>query len=263
MTKCTHCLRSAELFLCTRCQTELRDTLNDLPGWITALQEDAWGQTRMGESVRRSTDLGSPALCKLGPSGSFARSPGQLLVYTHSVAVEWTRDLCETRGVEIPILSTSGLMRWLSRHVTAIASDPGAAVCYREIQEIRADIEARVDRPCSPLFAGICPTEGCAAELVIPPGGVKQFQCRGCGSIHLVHELLTRRLNEAPPDLLFTAGEVLIVMNMLRMPVPERTWRRWRAQGHVQPAGELYGERAYRIQDVREMRLKWSHRRAG
>jgi hypothetical protein len=76
--------------------------LHALPGWITALNEEINGETRKGTSVRRSTDLGSPALCRLGKDGSFRGGPGQQLVYTHSVLVEWVRDICEQRGIEVP-----------------------------------------------------------------------------------------------------------------------------------------------------------------
>jgi hypothetical protein len=273
MTKCTNCARSSELFLCPRCITELRDTLRDLPGWVTALQEDAWGQTRHGESVRRSTDKGSPALCKLGKDGSFKRSPGQWLVYTHSVAVEWTRDVCETRGIEVPELDTRGLLRWLARNVAALASDQGAAVAYREFKQIRETIERIVDRPRSPLFVGRCPTwmgtagldivaQQCPADLVISPEA-KHVRCRECKETYSVADLVEWRLDEAPPDLLFTASEVLDIMDIIRKPVPESTWRRWRATGQVEAVGELYGEPAYRIQDVREFRKKWTRAKAG
>jgi hypothetical protein len=257
LTACTNCARTAELWLCNRCQTNLRALLNDLPGWITALQEDAYGQTRHGQSARRSTDKGSPALCKLGKDGSFKRSPGQWLLYTQSVAVEWAADVCETRNTPIPALDTIGFIRLLARHVNTIAHDPAAHVAYREFEQIRDTIERLVDRPRSPLFAGPCPEKDCGAELVIPPAA-KHFQCRDCKATHLVHELVSRRLDEIPPDLLFTASEVLVVMDIIRTPLPERTWRRWRAAQHVQAAGELYGEPAYRIQDVRNFRKKWT-----
>lgn len=92
---CTHCTRpSPDAFLCNTCIGRLRQMLTDLPGWITTLEEAVHGQTRLGESVRRSTEKTGPMLCNLEAS--------ELLDYTRSVLVEWVRDICETRGMEVP-----------------------------------------------------------------------------------------------------------------------------------------------------------------
>lgn len=246
---------------------ELRDELRDMPGWIAALDEEIHGQTRKGSSVRRSTDKGSPALCRLSKHGSFRGSPGQQRVYTHSVLVEWVRDVCETRGVEVPQLDTGDLSLWLARHVTAIAADPGFSVCYREIKQIRSDIERIVDLPQSPRCYGACPTvfdgeQVCGTALVVAPGA-KTVECDGCGATRTIEELIRLRLGD--PYALYTASEVLLIMasDYLREPVAESTWRRWRASKQVKPAGQLYGEPGYCIEDVREFRRKWTRKRVG
>jgi hypothetical protein len=92
--KCTQCTKPADLFLCGRCIAELRESLQSLPDWLQALEEAVNGQTRLGESVRRSTEKTGPMLCNLEAS--------ELLTQTHAVLVEWVRDICETRGVEVP-----------------------------------------------------------------------------------------------------------------------------------------------------------------
>jgi len=274
MTNCTNCRRQSDLYLCSRCQKDLTAILRDLPGWLTALQEDAYGQTRHGESVRRSTDKGSPALCKLGPDGSFKRSPGQWLTYTHSVAVEWAADVCETRGIPIPALDTTGFIRLLARHVNTIANDKAAHVAYREFEQIRDTIMRIVDRPRSPLFVGLCPTVTAfrnetlwPVSLVIAPGAT-HVKCRDCKETYAVRDLIKWRLDDLPDDVMFTAGEILDIMALIDTPIPERTWRRWRygwpgRPAPIQPVGELYGEPAYRIQDVREFRTKWTREKAG
>jgi len=77
-------------------------------------------------------------------------------------------------------------------------------------------------------------------------------------AVRTVDELIALRL--ADPYALFTSAEVEIIMasEYVREPVPERTWRRWKAMRWVEPAGELYGEPGYRIEDVRGMRRKWT-----
>lgn len=101
---CANCdAKTADTYGCNRCTAELRTMLTGLPRWLTHLEEAATGQTRLGESARRSTEKGSPALCRLGPKGDFRDSPGELLERASAVLVEWVRDICETRGVKVPI----------------------------------------------------------------------------------------------------------------------------------------------------------------
>ncbi|MEZ0366790.1 hypothetical protein ACAG26_24255 [Mycobacterium sp. pUA109] len=103
---CTVCTAKTDLFLCGRCKGELRSTLSGLvrgpaytnghygAGGLAFLLQAAHGQTRLGESARRSTDKGSPMLCNLRAS--------ELLANVSNFLSTWIRDICETRGVEIP-----------------------------------------------------------------------------------------------------------------------------------------------------------------
>lgn len=76
MTECQRCSGRSQLFLCPGCVEELgemlyglvgRESLNSLTGetcrsagWISLLEDAAHGQTRLGVSVRRSTELSGP-----------------------------------------------------------------------------------------------------------------------------------------------------------------------------------------------------------
>jgi hypothetical protein len=167
-------------------------------------------------------------------------------------------------------MATSDLALWLARHVTAIASDPGFAVCYREIRQITADIERIVDLPPASRCYGACPTvltdnngeRVCNTEIVVAPGA-KTVQCHGCQATRTVEELIALRLGD--PYALYTASEILQIMasEYVLEPIPDSTWRRWRAKNFVVPAGRLYGEPGYSIEEVRGMRRKWTRAKAG
>jgi hypothetical protein len=261
MSECANCRRQSDLFGCKRCQDTLRGWFYDTPGWITALLEAVHGETRLGESVRRSSEKTSPMLCNLDASAQLA--------YARSVLNEWTRDLCETRGLQTPDLVDGDLAIWLAHNVTAIACDQGFGVCFLEVKQMLEDIEHLVDRPKSPALNTSCPAmltvgygeQVCGAYLTLLPEE-DSVRCHNCKATHQVHELTELRLDAVPNDLLFTATEILDIMAMIRRPIPESTWRRWRQLKQVMPAGELYGEPAYRIQDVRDFRKKWTRDKA-
>lgn len=80
MAECAHCSAKTQLHLCTRCQSDLKDTLHglaigqELPNgrysrpWITCLEDAVHGDTRLGESARRSTERNSPLPVHLAAS---------------------------------------------------------------------------------------------------------------------------------------------------------------------------------------------------
>jgi hypothetical protein len=107
MTECQRCAGKSQLFLCGPCQADLRDMLLGLAqgqilptgqrgaGWLEYLEDAALGRTRLGESARCSTERNTPLPFHLGAS--------QLLSNVHAMLVRWVQDLCESRGVEVPV----------------------------------------------------------------------------------------------------------------------------------------------------------------
>lgn len=53
MTKCKRCERATDLFVCKDCISELRKRLADLPWWIDRLTETAVGQANLGDGARK------------------------------------------------------------------------------------------------------------------------------------------------------------------------------------------------------------------
>jgi hypothetical protein len=95
MSACQHCgSRANDAFLCRQCATDLREMLEGLPRWLAYLSDAAHGQTRLGESARRSGDLTSPMPVHLGASALYRQ--------VHNTLSRIMQEICESRGVEIP-----------------------------------------------------------------------------------------------------------------------------------------------------------------
>ncbi|PQM45681.1 hypothetical protein C1Y40_04125 [Mycobacterium talmoniae] len=263
---CTVCDAKTDLFLCRTHVAAVRSMLTGLcvgpeldnghrgAGWLTWLVQAAHGQTRLGESARRSTDKGSPMLCNTRASG--------LLATVRNMLSTWIRDLCEMRGVVCELANPSevAMAAWLLKHVDAIALHPGADEFYDELEQRVKEIDRMINRPKSPVELGRCPTlltEGygqrqCTANLVARPAD-RQIQCPSCKTTYDVEKLIHDRLDEAK-DWLFSEREVLDIMDGIGEPIPRRTWRSWRANGKLIDRSETGSEPRYWISDVRELR---------
>lgn len=105
MTDCTVCSAKSQLWLCNRCQTELRSMLDGLAignplgngrrsrPWLVCLQDAAEGSTRLGESARRATDQTQPMPFNERASDELGKVEGMLGT--------WVRHICESRGIEV------------------------------------------------------------------------------------------------------------------------------------------------------------------
>jgi hypothetical protein len=106
MTNCTHCQRKAQLFLCGTCHNELRNLLDGLtqgqqlagqhrePGYLHYLEDAALGQTRLGVSVRHSTDYTTPL--------PYNRNASQLLDDFQTFLSGIVNQLCTAKGALPP-----------------------------------------------------------------------------------------------------------------------------------------------------------------
>lgn len=190
----------------------------------------------------------------------------ELLDYTRSVLVEWIRDICETRGVEVPaIAEVAEMALWLAKNVSAIASDEAADVCLREIREIVRDIEQVIDRPASRRYCGPCPAvvkdgDGrdrvCGTALKAHGDDVSvECMARNCRATHNVEELFVRQINTTD-GYLFTMDELAgLVLPAVGEYVPRRTLQHWVAKRRLHPRDHtLDGEPKYLLADVRKLR---------
>jgi hypothetical protein len=82
------------LFLCNACTSDLHVMLVGLPKFLGYLADAAHGQTRLGESARRSGDLTSPMPVNLPASALYQQ--------VHNTLSRIVQEICEIRGVPLP-----------------------------------------------------------------------------------------------------------------------------------------------------------------
>lgn len=185
MTKCKRCERATDLFVCKACISELRKRLADLPWWLDRLTETAVGQAHLGEGARRGErrdvlhgddtldshiepfprdkdttptardhrDRYRSALWHALALGRVNGRASDELDRIHNALSTTIRDMCETRGIEVP--------EFRARAVTP-ASEPDAAP------------------PAAPDIAGP-PVPGlCARCFVILPTSATESLCEEC-----------------------------------------------------------------------------------
>lgn len=162
-------------------------------------------------------------------------------------------------------MNAHALALFLAHNTHAIAANQHAATCYNDIQHAINEIERLINRPIQPIECGPCPTLDknqniCAVGLSAKRGEI-EVCCWKCKTTYNIERLIQKRLNEVP-NLMFTTTQVLRVMARIGEPIPDSTWRRWRAQGTIQPAGELYGEPSYNLDDVRKQRRNYTRAHA-
>lgn len=285
-TKCQHCHRKSQLWLCGNCISELRSKLTSLvhggkmpngqysPGWIEHLRETRLGLTRLGELVRHTRGDRSVRLNQHA-SQLFDRVRNTLAALLN---------VCEQRGMSIPDLQTvETAALWLAENVNHIATHETAGDTYHLIDQLVKDIEKCVDRPLSRQFCGPCPAEvgaghnddcdrahphECGIALMARRDD-KTVKCPSCGAVHDVEELRSELLADLRHDeRCFTRGELLMVLQYLGESVPARTFHNWVNDGKLtaavykRPDGGFDTWRspaakpAYKLRDVLELRAE-------
>jgi hypothetical protein len=104
VTSCQQCARKSQTFICTTCQAELKQMLEGLAigfpldtgrrsrPWLQCLEDAALGDTRLGESARRSTDRTTPV--------PFGEKASDLLADVYSVLAGWFQTILNRKGNE-------------------------------------------------------------------------------------------------------------------------------------------------------------------
>lgn len=281
-TRCVRCGGAATTMACKRCTDRLRSLLAELPWWLDELETTVTGQARMGSSVRRTPryrqaldgeaypiaelpDDGSDNLPKARHEreqavlrdalarGRVNARASELSEKVHAVLAMWVRDLCETRGIELPRFDRSTMLaRWLHANVTVIAASEDFDLLFTEIAEIRRDIERVIDRPVSPRLLGPCPGDGsstrpCGSALRSRPRDT-EVTCEKCGAVHDIDELIADHLHNEG-NYLVSQSNLLFLMAARGTPIPGRTFREWRRTKRI-PEAFVSGEPRYRLADA-------------
>lgn len=267
-TNCDVCGAKSGLFLCAGCQRNLVKNLQSLahgpvmangqyaPGLLDNLAESALGLTRLGEVVRHTRfDHAGPRL---------NMRAGELLTSTRNMLGGWIRHLCESRGIDPPVIHPAAAMAsWLAANVSAIACDEAGAELYNDIHAAMASIERVVDRPQPKRPCGPCPSmvddagrERHCAESLFADRESPTVICPACKSTHVVDDLMAALLRDVD-DWHFTRHELLhVLLPVLDERIPESTFRKWEASGKLISSGHqrMDGRPTYQLRRVRELR---------
>lgn len=305
--KCGVCAAEATLFICNFHIEALHRTLTDMPWWLDRLAETSVGQARLGEPGRRGHRTGlekyadpKPAVdgsditegerrlvqdlkdaklrARLLAQGGVNAHASDLFDEVQNMLGSWVRDVCERRGLDVPIIGTaSGMAVWLRESVSSLASAECAEESYREIHNAAERMERAVNKPPEPKTCGPCPTPGehtkdgfkladvrekCGTRLEARPTAA-EVRCPTCKQTHNV-EVLTDRLLMDMHYMSFTIRELLdVVLPRADEHIPRRTLYDWAAKGKLKATGEAVdGTPKYMLADVRILRTQYVRKSA-
>lgn len=265
MTKCRKCSQKCDLFLCNDCIDQLEEHLNEIAWLIGELEITLTGQDVLTTgSVGQSSEEPSPI--RFDSQGN----PNSIADQTRNAVTTWVRDLCETRGlafepVRVVSLDFIGPLpderwrrlpkryqptaadaaEWLAEHVHAIAADPGAARCFKEMADLRASALRMINRP-DRHFAGPCPTikaysrTGKAIEcgkFLYGATDERSITCPACKQPVDVQRNRQRAWREGDR---LTERILLKRLKDIEEPVSERQLYRWLRQRKLAPVGWLH-----------------------
>ena len=267
--ECLGCTAPAALFLCARCQTELRAQLHDLAhgpkvnghttaGLLDACEDVVLRRTRLstGGGHRKKGDEQpapfAPDEERLDKDGrvipSRQEKAARLLTSARNTLSTTIRDLCEARGVECPAIPDVGDMAlWLAGNIHAIACDESAGKVRAEVDSLVRSIKTVVDKPIAIQRLGYCPTEldgqQCRTLLSAREDAIEVYcpKCRttrSCDRMRAITAAEARRTYITWEQVLEANKEFGALEGRDRR-VNERTLQNWRATGALKPRGYL------------------------
>lgn len=161
-----------------------------------------------------------------------------------------------------------------------IAQREDAADFHAFVLHIRDSIDKAINRPETKRYCGNCPTplddhqrrqlledgeedrETCATPLYTKKKDDIEVTCFRCKQTFNAEKLIQQALSRKS-ELLYSEQEVLEIMREIGRPIPERTWRYWRASGKLINRSEWSAEPAYWLEDVLALRAQSANRKAG
>lgn len=265
MTKCRKCSQKCDLYLCNDCIDQLQEHLTEIAWLIGELEITLTGQDVLTTgSVGQSSEEPSPI--RFDSQGN----PNTIGDQTRNAVTTWVRDLCETRRIAfepvrvVPLdfigplpderwrrlpkryrPTAADAAEWLAEHVHAIAADPGAARCFKEMADLRAGALRMINRP-DRHFAGPCPTikaysrTGKAIEcgkFLYAATDERSVTCPACKQPVDVQRNRQRAWREGDR---LTERILLKRLKDIEEPVSERQLYRWLRQRKLAPVGWLH-----------------------
>jgi hypothetical protein len=277
MTQCEACSAPTDVFLCPRCVTTLRTTLEGVPRWIEALTDVVLRQTRIGASGKRGKGDAMPSL--YAPDTTTVKGETRptkqaqastLLVAIRNDVITWHRHVCESRGITWvprafvgPLLvsqireplrpSIDGAAQWLADNVRAIACDEAAGECVTTFEAHARVAERIVDLPTPYRFVGPCQTtvtdrktgreRECGTRLMATREAT-HVTCPACKTMHDVERVINRLLANVEhwrfsrEELIGARnGDWTGIMGLLEEPVSKSAFHRWCKDAELKASG--------------------------
>lgn len=255
MTQCQVCQGRSTLYLCPQCTQTLKGNLTKLaqgpevngrstPGLLANLADVEIKHTRMGGgSGHRKRGDEMPAPFEPDTEKGRATKQGEasrLLADARNILSTTIRDLCESRGVEVPQLAkTTHMAVWLAASVHAIACDESADRVWVDLDGLVRRVERVLDRPTHIETLGFCSTELaprklCGTKLRAPQDAI-EVRCPTCRTVRRCE--LVRRIAQSEARQKLITWTQLLRANRLEggSQIPPRTLRHWRSTGALRP----------------------------
>lgn len=224
--ECTvkRCGTPSQRYLCQYHQDELADMILHLPQWLEYLDDARLGQTKLGESVRRSTDQTSPMPVNM--------TAGNLRTRIWDTLRDWNVHAVAQMTPE-----------WAAMLADSAAGQETAGRFYGDIDWIIRAIERVINRPEPERTLGPCPnpvrlkgerrSHMCGTRLTAKADAT-EVKCPACKAIFEPDVLLRHTLANID-NWRFTTDEILTTLELLGTPIPRATFYDWRAKGKFRP----------------------------
>ncbi|MDZ7886585.1 MAG: hypothetical protein U5N53_28440 [Mycobacterium sp.] len=181
----------------------------------------------------------------------------RLLGDARVVLEAWVAHTNRVTGVSWAPLDISDLASMAVRvagQVQLLAKSERAGELYADIARddpvLVARIERCINRPQPPRFCGPCPGEvehghekGCekrhphvCGTALMAKRDAIEVSCPACKATHNVERLIKRLLADVD-HWRFDRSEIELIMKTLEEPINPRSFRAWRKQGRIKPAG--------------------------
>lgn len=281
---------SGDAFVCPRCTAELVRALTEHPGASTRPGTVVHGMAALVADLDVAASRGSRLAAAGGAQSgetplAYGGASAEALWVLSSTLGTWVRDLCESRGVPLPmaLIDVSVWPRSLVRRTLPSSAHIVAAALFlvehrdavrqhvaggELVDEVRAAVaQARsaIDRPVGMTFYGRCPhcsevkgAPDSGPELLAPPDA-REVACPGCG-----HSFSTRTRQQVILDRvrqhLGTATEIAgMLRSTFGIAVRADRISQWKARGGIAVRGHdadghprfLVGDVIDRVQDDR------------
>lgn len=259
---CAECERPVKdgLILCVTCGDSLIATLLVVPEMLLEIAITRAGLDRMqGERT-----AGRPAETPLPVR---ATTRGAIMVGDHAIALltntvtTWARAVAEDLrvsphiggawlvhlaaqhrgtaprdGATLPLVALGQLEQaavWLAQYRDILRGNEAALELLHDITEAVDRLRTVIDRPPELRYVGPCPS--CSAELRAERGE-SWVRCRACREQTEIRQIEAGARTVAE-DRLYTAGELVRVLEALGRPVPKTTLYRWAREHKISPRG--------------------------